>query len=44
MGKTKSATPSFEPKRPSPMQAEMHGLSLRDIGRYWRSFFLRKSR
>jgi hypothetical protein len=44
MNKTKSAAASFEPKRPSPMQPEMEGLSLREIASFWRSPLRRKSR
>jgi hypothetical protein len=44
MDKSKPAPERFTPKYPSPMQAEMRGLSLKDIGGYLRSLFSRKNR
>lgn len=44
MDNSRPAPERFTPKYPSPMQAEMRGLSFRDIGRYLRSLFSRKHR
>jgi hypothetical protein len=44
MDKSNQTAERFTPKHPSPMQAEMRGLSLKDIGRYVHSLFSRKVR
>lgn len=43
MQKSKTSDHILEPKTPSPMQVEMKGLSLKDLGRAWRSLFQRRS-